>query len=158
MRARLILVGLLSLTVVVLGADRAGAGGGCHDPDTTERATVEIAYSGMCVHPGTTLARPGDTITFRNEDKLTHNLYGAGWGVGDLLPGAEASHTFTDPGTYAFTCTLHPGMVGTVVVAEPRLAASSTDAGGLSLAVVLGILALALLGIVDSFTLGSRWR
>jgi plastocyanin len=164
MRARLALVGLLSLLMVLVGADRAGAGGGCHDPDRTEVETATVAMEAMCIRPGVVHVQPGSTVTFTNRDSLTHNLYGAGWGHGDLLPGASTTETFTEPGTYAFTCTLHPGLVGAVVVDGQKLIAASsaapatTDDGGLSLATVLGGLLIVLVGLGGTFTLGSRWR
>jgi plastocyanin len=38
------------------------------------------------------------------------------WDTGLLSPGATASVNFAAPGTYAYHCTLHPWMKGTVVV------------------------------------------
>ena len=47
---------------------------------------------------------------------------GDDWGVeaDDFTPGDDYSHRFTEPGTYAYYCSLHgtttKGMVGTIVV------------------------------------------
>jgi hypothetical protein len=51
----------------------------------------------------------------RNDGGATHNVKGTGWGfrrpgVGDL------QHTFTAPGSYRYSCTLHLGMNGRVDV------------------------------------------
>jgi plastocyanin len=35
---------------------------------------------------------------------------------GLIQPGGRWSHTFTQPGTYDFTCTPHPFMKGVVIV------------------------------------------
>jgi plastocyanin len=161
MRARLALVGLLSFTLVVVVADRAGAGGGCHNPDRTEIESTTVAMQDMCIRPGTVHVRPGSTVTFTNRDSMTHNLYGAGWAHGDLLPGASATETFADPGTYAFTCTLHPGMVGAVVVDGPRLITASSaapDQDGVTPATVLGGVLIAVVCLGGAFSLGNRRR
>jgi plastocyanin len=34
----------------------------------------------------------------------------------DILPGQSFTLTFTEPGTYPYTCNLHPAMNGVVVV------------------------------------------
>jgi plastocyanin len=161
MRARLALVGLLSFTLVVVVADRAGAGGGCHNPDRTEIESTTVAMQDMCIRPGTVHVQPGSTVTFTNHDSMTHNLYGAGWAHGDLLPGASATETFADPGTYAFTCTLHPGMVGAVVVDGPTLITASSaapDQDGLTPATVLGGVLIAVVCLGGAFSLGNRRR
>jgi plastocyanin len=41
---------------------------------------------------------------------------GNGFGSGALAQGASFSFTFARPGTYAYHCSIHPSMHGSVVV------------------------------------------
>jgi plastocyanin len=49
---------------------------------------------------------------------VTHTITGddKAWDSGPVTPGASFSMTFTQPGTYAYHCSFHPFMHGTVVV------------------------------------------
>ncbi len=65
----------------------------------------------------------GTTVTWINNDEAEHTVT-AGDGLFDsgnimtanVAPGASFSFTFTEPGTYEYTCTIHPRMTGTIVV------------------------------------------
>lgn len=58
----------------------------------------------------------GDTVTFQNDDGATHNVTGDGLSSGDIEGGKSWTHTFTKAGTYAYLCTYHDGMRGTITV------------------------------------------
>jgi len=60
----------------------------------------------------------GTTVTWSNNDAIAHTSTSntSGWNSGTIAPGGRFSFTFQTPGTYAYHCTIHPGMVGTVVV------------------------------------------
>ena len=64
--------------------------------------------------------RVGDTISFVNNDKTTHNVYSRSKGhkfdVGAQRPGTSASHTFSVPGKVKVRCAIHPRMKLTVNV------------------------------------------
>jgi plastocyanin len=76
--------------------------------------------------PGTTTIHVGDTITWTNSGPSPHTATAnnGSFDTGTLAKGASASHTFTQSGTFAYICTIHPFMHGTVVV----LAAAKTPA------------------------------
>jgi plastocyanin len=68
----------------------------------------------------------GTTVVWRNDDTTLHTAV-SGKGVSDtslgkmfesppIAPGKTFSHKFDAVGTYDYFCTLHPAMVGTVVV------------------------------------------
>jgi plastocyanin len=63
----------------------------------------------------------GTTITWTNNDPLVHSITAddKSWDSGAIEPGQTWSHTFTQPGEYAFHCTPHPFMKGVVVVRQP---------------------------------------
>jgi len=58
----------------------------------------------------------GTTVTWRNEDKITHNITGDGWASGDLAPGQSFSKTFDSPGDYQYHCSIHPAMKGELII------------------------------------------
>ena len=65
---------------------------------------------------GTTAA--GTTVTWTNTDAVAHTSTSdlPGWNSGVVAPGGQFSFAFQTAGTFAYHCTIHPGMVGTVVV------------------------------------------
>jgi plastocyanin len=69
----------------------------------------------------------GDEVLWENRGLNEHNVLsvvGDDWGVEveDFQPGAIYAHVFTEPGEYAYFCSIHGnetvGMVGTVIVSE----------------------------------------
>lgn len=139
----------------------AGGGGGCHEPNPTEGSGDTVEMTRFCMSPSTLRVEPGTTVTWKNLDPVPHNVYGSAFFGGDLAPGASVAHTFADPGTYAYACTLHPGMVGAVVVGEAPVPiaavgpqAGDDDAGSAPL--VLGLAGIAL--AVVAFAAGARVR
>jgi plastocyanin len=60
----------------------------------------------------------GTTITWKNEDQVSHTVSATdtSFDSGMIDAGRSWSHTFDQPGTYTYYCTPHPFMKGTVVV------------------------------------------
>ena len=60
----------------------------------------------------------GTTVTWVNTDRESHTSTSdaAGWNSGTVEPGRQFSFTFQNAGTFTYHCSLHPSMVGTVVV------------------------------------------
>ncbi len=77
--------------------------------------------------PATITIHVGDTITWTNAGPTEHTATAnnGSFNTGLLKKGQSASHTFTQAGTYAYICTIHPFMHGTVVVLAN--AASTTN-------------------------------
>jgi len=63
----------------------------------------------------------GTTVTWTNNDPLVHTVSAddKSWDSGAIEPGKSWSHTFTQPGAYAFHCTPHPFMKALIVVRRP---------------------------------------
>jgi plastocyanin len=76
--------------------------------------------------PATITIHVGDTITWTNNGPTDHTATAkdGSFDTGTLKKGQSASHTFTSAGTFAYICSLHPFMHGTVVVL------GSTSGGG----------------------------
>jgi plastocyanin len=67
-------------------------------------------------HPPVIQIKPGQTVTWSFDDHgTTDNVKGTGWGSGNQASGTF-QHTFTAPGSYRYSCTLHLGMNGRIDV------------------------------------------
>ncbi|HWH31578.1 MAG TPA: plastocyanin/azurin family copper-binding protein [Egibacteraceae bacterium] len=116
MRTRTLLA-LLLLTLLLPAAPASAGGGRCHE-GFTDGQGPKVTTSGGCFLPTVVRVAPGDTVTWRSGDGVGHNVVtSAGFG-GDLPPKTPLTHTFAEPGVYPYVCTLHPGMVGAVVVGD----------------------------------------
>jgi plastocyanin len=77
---------------------------------------TQVALRGNRFHPPVIQITQGQTVTWSFDDHgTTHNVKGTGWGSGDQASGTF-QHTFTTPGSYRYSCTLHLGMNGRVDV------------------------------------------
>lgn len=78
----------------------------------------QVNIDGFAFAPATLTIAAGTTVTWTNRDEEPHTVaasdgsfHSPGMGTG-----ATFSHTFTDPGTFDYVCSIHPMMHGTVVV------------------------------------------
>lgn len=115
----------------------AGGGGGCGQPATDARGgSVEVSES--CFVPTVLRAEPGQDITWTNRDEAPHVVAGANvaWGSFEqFLRGQSVTYRFARAGVYPYVCSLHPGMVGAVVVGDgdsPGVAAGTTPGIGVT--------------------------
>jgi hypothetical protein len=69
----------------------------------------------------------GDTVTWHNSGQAPHTATAneGSFDTGTINSGGSGSHTFSSAGTFAYICTIHPNMKGTV-----RVLASSSGGGG----------------------------
>ena len=85
--------------------------------ETPSAATVVIAKNFM-FSPNPLTVPAGSTVTWTNHDEEPHTVVGD---TGLFRSGAmdtdeSFSFKFDQPGTYHFICSIHPQMVGTIVV------------------------------------------
>jgi plastocyanin len=103
-------------------------------PTESIPADDEVAATGVVVpvialdnsfRPQSLEIAVGDTVEWENRGENEHNVLsieGDDWGVEvtDFQPGDVYSHVFTEPGEYAYFCSIHGneevGMVGTITV------------------------------------------
>ena len=120
--------------VLVIGWAAAGpalAGDPCFHstdrPATSTGATVDIAVGDCVFSPTVTTVPLGATVTWTNRSFQAHEIVGSNltWGAHEkLLPaeGGSIGWTFDEPGVFAYSCMLHPGMTGAIVVGGPEVA------------------------------------
>jgi plastocyanin len=106
----------------------AEAGGGaCHSPLAREGNDGTVTLEGFCFVPTVMRVQTHTSVHFRNTDPVPHLVTGAAnaWGGQEQLPsGAAFEATFDAPGLYPYSCLLHPGMTGVVVVGDGVFASS----------------------------------
>lgn len=91
----------------------------CDDSPTGEDdVTLVRMVDGEDFSPATVTISVGETVRWRNDDDIQHNTTGPSglWMSANLNSGGTFSQTFPTAGNFAYACTLHPGMNGTVVV------------------------------------------
>jgi plastocyanin len=84
----------------------------------TPQQAVKISIADFAFKPGDITIAAGQTITWTNNDGAPHGLeYEDGaQGTDLLLPGANFSRRFAQPGSYDYVCPIHPYMSGHVLV------------------------------------------
>lgn len=87
--------------------------------DADKALTVKVAN--MAYTPASITISVGQTVTWVFDDRGTpHDVVGLADAKGvlrsPLLTSGTWEFTFTQPGTYNYTCSLHPDMLGVVVV------------------------------------------
>ena len=84
-------------------------------PATSSGATVAITVQDCVFSPTVTTVPVGSNLTWGAHEKLVPANGGSiGW-------------KFDKPGVYAYTCMLHPGMSGAIVVGGPTTAAADAQ-------------------------------
>ena len=81
-------------------------------------ATIEISAKDFMFSPTTVTVKTGSTVTWTNLDDEPHTVFSdAGLFRSSALDTKDSfSYKFDKPGTYHYLCTIHPRMVGTIVV------------------------------------------
>lgn len=104
------LVAVVGLVVAACG-DSSAASAPNDDPEPT--ITIKDFSFGEPISVAV-----GDTVVVTNEDGLTHTWTSKDglFNAGGIVPGGSFQITFEEPGEYAFFCSIHPSMTGTISV------------------------------------------
>jgi len=81
-------------------------------------ATNSVSIVNMAFSPVTITVTAGSTITWTNNDNMTHTVTAddSSFDSGNITMGSKYSKTFSTAGTYTYHCTIHPNMKGTIIV------------------------------------------
>ena len=138
--ARLIPIAL-GLGTLVSAPAVAVAGDPCfHEfdnrPAPSSGSTSQVMLGDCVFTPTVNRVAVGTTVTWRNGSTQAHEVVGSNmtWGAHDKLlqPGDTIGWTFETAGTYAYSCMIHPGMSGAIVVGDPTEAAAAGDVAAVS--------------------------
>jgi plastocyanin len=78
--------------------------------------TVEIEIQNFEFSPATLTVPPGTTVVWTNTSPTPHTVTGDFADSGIMETDGTFEWTFTDPGTYAYICALHPAMEAQIIV------------------------------------------
>jgi plastocyanin len=120
---RTIKPGMCVVTALAVAALAAGA----LASEGAQAADTKVQIDQYAFLPQRITVKPGTTVTWTNDDDAPHTIASSAkvFKSRPLDTGDKFSFTFTTPGTYAYFCSVHPQMTGTVTV-EP---ASGAGAG-----------------------------
>src|SRR5262245_30301624 len=88
-------------------------------PSTAVAIPMNAEFLGnQAFTPDQVTVNAGTTVVWTNTDSTAHTSTADGnaWNSGIVSPGGRFTVTFQTAGTFPYHCTIHPGMVGTVVV------------------------------------------
>ena len=99
---------LISLQAVPSGVAAAPASAG----------KAEVKIDNFSFSPVALTVKAGTQITWTNGDDIPHTVVGDGHTFKSKVLGTGEKFTFTagKPGTYSYSCSIHPNMTGKVVV------------------------------------------
>jgi plastocyanin len=134
-RTVFVLVTVLALALVACGGDEeepaatggtgsttgTGSTGSTDCPDLSAGDTFTITIANLAFEPDCLTARAAQGITIANEDSVEHTFTIDGTPIDVTIAGGE---TFDGepvsgvvaPGTYDFSCRIHPSMTGSIAV------------------------------------------
>jgi plastocyanin len=119
------IAGLFAVIVAVALAIHAwGSFTGGSSPTASsklERGAITVQIRGLAYPDGVRTVAVGTKVTWTNDDGAVHTVTAAdrSFDSDKKAQGETFSHTFTSIGQYAYTCTIHPFMKGTITVVQP---------------------------------------
>lgn len=100
--------------------------------------TFQMTTRGKTLLPHVLVVPVGSTVTFPNDDPISHNLFSLSTGnefdLGLYRAGAGKSHTFTAPGLVNVYCNVHPAMSSVIYVMAAPYYGFADESGNFSLA------------------------
>jgi plastocyanin len=89
---------------------------------TADTQAIVISQKDKVFHPDLLLVKKGDSVLFRNDDPVTHNVFsrtkGSLFNLKMQQPGQEDVVTLQEPGEVTVRCAIHPSMKLTIQVEE----------------------------------------
>jgi plastocyanin len=118
---------LLASALLVLGCGSSTTGTTAGGQATTTAGPgtssasggAQVTLQNFAFSPTSVTVKVGDTVTWTNKDSTGHTVTaddGTTFTSPTMATGATFSFTFTKAGTYAYHCSIHPSMTGTIVV------------------------------------------
>jgi plastocyanin len=129
---RAIGLGAVVVAAVVLAGCGHAAGGAPVPSSTaglpaTDGPTVDVELQDYRFAPAAVEVAVGTAVRWTNRGAAPHSATAEddAFDTGQLETGESAIETFATPGTFAYLCTLHPDMRGTVTVVAPEPSAAT---------------------------------
>lgn len=112
-----VFLGVIALSIVFgcnNGMNSPYGGGSTTTPAKSSTNTVTIVN--FVFSPSTLTVTKGTVVTWQNNDGVAHTATSDNgkWDTGSIPSGGSKSISFDSAGTFAYHCTVHPMMTGTV--------------------------------------------
>ena len=109
-----VLLTILSISYGCTKSSDSGNGG------SNQPGANEVWMQNMAFDPTSITVSVGTTVKWTNKDSFTHNVTSStgAFSSGSMASNATFSFQFNSAGTYNYSCTIHPGMNGTVIVQQ----------------------------------------
>lgn len=78
--------------------------------------TVSVNIQNFNFIPQTLTVNTGGSVTWTNNDSAPHIINSPSFNSSSLSKGESFTQTFSEPGTFDYTCSLHPSMKGQIIV------------------------------------------
>lgn len=104
---------LVLLIVVLISCSKSSSSNSSTPPNANS-----VTMAGMVFSPSNITVKSGTTITWTNNDNISHTVTADdnSFNSGTLAAGATFSHTFNTAGVIHYHCNFHSMMVATVTV------------------------------------------
>jgi plastocyanin len=122
----------LALGLAACGGDDDDSGGGGGGASTSNQPAaggggggVKVSLKNIQFNPNDVTVKPGQTITFTNDESIPHDVHKESGPGADFASGPDGGMQQGDtfelkldkPGTYKYVCHVHaPGMAGTITI------------------------------------------
>ena len=114
---------VFALAILVFAAGCGGGAGGATTTaaggaTTTAAAGGQVVIKGFAFSPDSITIKAGESVTWTNQDGTTHTVTAdnAEFSSGNIPSGSAFTFKFDKAGTYAYHCSIHSTMKGTIVV------------------------------------------
>src|SRR5215467_3322841 len=105
---------ILLLSIAFVSCSKSSSNNNNNAPASPNTVTIaDMAFS-----PAIITVAVGTTVTWKNNDNMTHTVTAddKSYDSGNIGSGGSFTKTFSLAGTYSYHCTIHPTMTGKVVV------------------------------------------
>jgi amicyanin len=87
-------------------------------PSVAQNSVVPVTIDNFVFEPARLTVKAGTTVTWTNRDDIPHTVAAKDRAFKSKVMDTDESYSFTfsTPGEYAYFCSLHPHMTGTIVV------------------------------------------
>ena len=90
---------------------------------TSATGGATVTMQNITFQPASLTQKVGDTVTWTNEESVGHDVTADDGSFksgppGGMKQGDKFEHTFDKAGSFAYKCTVHPNMTGTVEVSQ----------------------------------------
>ena len=146
---------LLLVSILVL----AGLSAILSPPVATAQSTADVAIKNFSFNPGsiTVVIGVNNTVTWTNQDSVTHTVTANDGSFNSTVrPGTTFTHTFTTAGVFAYHCSIHKFMQGTVKVLGESSSSTSATTNAVSEFPVAAIGVVMLTAVILVSYVGAR--